>query len=379
MATRNTYTNGSVTGAINLAEKASPKVVERFKIGSCTEGLFSHEYDWTGVATVQVRSIDNLPLNDYNSQLATGASRFGDLTEVGDTVQEMTVQDDKSFNGIIDKRNNTETLQTKAASKILKRETDEVLIPYVDKYRLNKLAANAGIGYFLGGTAPSSSNIVEKIMLANAVMSNQKVPDTGRVLYMGYTLAVTLKLADQVVGIDKLGEKAIVNGAFGKIDKCQIRLVPDSYMPAGVNFLIVKTGVALAPKKIETYRVLNNVHIVDGSLVQGRLLHDCFVLAAKNAGVLVCMANPYSVNAGADFTLPNGSAKQLEPTVKIVSGGPDVKVLGGVVTYASGTTAVATVDANGVVTSKATSGTSVITVTVGTATDTVTVTGAAAS
>lgn len=27
--------------AINLASKASPKVVERFKIGSCTEGLFS--------------------------------------------------------------------------------------------------------------------------------------------------------------------------------------------------------------------------------------------------------------------------------------------------------------------------------------------------
>ena len=31
------------TGVINLAEKASPKVVERFKIGSCTEGLFSHD------------------------------------------------------------------------------------------------------------------------------------------------------------------------------------------------------------------------------------------------------------------------------------------------------------------------------------------------
>lgn len=28
---------------INLASKASPKVVERFKIGSCTEGLFTSE------------------------------------------------------------------------------------------------------------------------------------------------------------------------------------------------------------------------------------------------------------------------------------------------------------------------------------------------
>ena len=29
--------------AINLATKASPKVVERFKYGSCTEGLFTSE------------------------------------------------------------------------------------------------------------------------------------------------------------------------------------------------------------------------------------------------------------------------------------------------------------------------------------------------
>ena len=299
MATRDTYTGSNASGVINLAEKASPKVVERFKIGSCTEGLFSHDYDWTGVATVQVRSIDNLPLNDYNSQLATGASRFGDLTEVGDTVQEMTVQDDKSFNGVIDKRNNTETLQTKAASKILKRETDEVLIPYVDKYRLQKLATGAGTTTYLGSTTLSASNIVRTIMSANAAMSELLVPDTGRVLYMSYTTAIDLKLADQVVGIDKLGEKSIVNGVMGKVDKCQVRLVPDSYMPynaltsAGApatgavraKFLLVKTGVALAPKKIETYRVLNNVHIVDGALVQGRLLHDCFVLTAKNAGI----------------------------------------------------------------------------------------------
>ena len=33
----------SYNGVINLAKKASPKVVERFKIGSCTEGLFSND------------------------------------------------------------------------------------------------------------------------------------------------------------------------------------------------------------------------------------------------------------------------------------------------------------------------------------------------
>lgn len=375
---RDTYTGSNTSGVINLATKASSKVVERFKIGSVTEGLFSHDYDWTGVATVQVRSIDNLPLNDYNSQLATGESRFGALTEVGDTVQEMTVQDDKSFNGIIDKRNNSETLQTKAASRILKRQTDEVLIPYVDKYRLNAMAAEAGIAYFMSEADAthtlSKSTVVEAIMRANAMMSNQKVPDTGRVLYMGNSLAVDLKLADQVVGIDKLGEKSIVNGAFGKIDKCQVRLVPDEYMPAGVNFMIVKTGVALAPKKIETFRVLNNTHIVDGSLVQGRLLHDCFVLNTKKAGILVCMKQPYAVGTGLEnnaATIASGKTLQLEPTVTLVSGGTPIKLAN--FTYSTSAAGKATVSATGLVTNVAT-GSANITISAGAATATAAIT-----
>lgn len=364
---------------INLATKASEKVVERFKIGSCTEGLFTNEYSWKGVRTVEVRSIDNLPLNDYNATLTDGTSRFGALTEVGDTIQTMTVAQDKSFNGVIDKANNTSVLMTKAAGKVLRRQTDEVLIPYVDKYRLDALAKQAGSGYFLGATTLSSSNIIEHIMKANALMSNNLVPDTGRVLYMGYTLAVDLKLASQVVGIDKLGEQAIVNGVMGKVDKCQVRLVPDNYMPAGVNFMIVKTGVACAPKKIETYRVLDNVHIVDGSLVQGRLMHDLFVLAAKNKGVLVCMAAPASVEAGSNQSIVKTHTYQLAPTMKLFAGGADIDAAQ-VATYASATTANATVDANGLITVPAgatTNGTSVITVTVGTATDTMTVTATA--
>lgn len=360
--------------AINLASKASPKVAERFTKKSATEGLFSKDYDWQGVSTVRVYSVDSLPLNDYDkTQNAGTTSRFGTMTEVGDTYQEMTVADDKAFNGSIDKGNNTAQLQIKAASRVLKRETDEVLIPYVDKYRLTKMAQNAGIGYFIGGTTLSSSNILEHIMKANAMMSNNNVPDEGRVLYMGYTTAILLKLASQVVGVDKLGEQAIVNGVVGRVDKCQVRLVPDGYMPSGINFMIVKTGVAVAPQKIETYRILQDHPNLDGHVVQGRLLHDCFVLNAKDVGICVCMANPYSVEAGANKTVNQGDTYQLEPTFKVVSGGKDIKIAN--FTYSSATTTVATVDANGLVTGVGTSGTSVITVTAGTSTDTLTITG----
>lgn len=268
--------------AINLASKASPKVVERFKMASCTEGIFSSEYDWTGVATVKVYTVDTLPLNTYNKSATTG-SRFGTLTEVGDTVQEMTVTDDKSFNGAIDKGNNTAQLQIKAASKILRRQTDEVIIPYVDKYRLGKLAAGAGT--VKNSVALTKTNALDTILNAGAAMSNLLVPKMGRVLYIGETEAIKIKLADQVVGVDKIAEKIIVNGVIGTIDGMQVRIVPDSYMPENAVFMIVTKNCACAPKKIETYRILDQHPDIDGHVVQGRLLHDCFVFETKKNGI----------------------------------------------------------------------------------------------
>ncbi len=270
--------------AINLAKRASDKVVERFRLGSCTEGIFSNRWKWTGVATVQVYSVDKLPLQDYDKAKEDG-SRFGTLTELGDTVQEMTVTDDKAFNGSIDKGNNTAQMMIKAASSVLRRQTDEVIIPYVDKYRLKKLAAGAGLTG--ANVSLTRENAVETIMNAGAEMSNKMVPREGRVLYIGESEAIKIKLADQVVGADRLGGQVLVSGVCGTIDGMQVRVVPDDYMPENVVFMIVRKGCAVAPKKIETYRILEEHPDIDGAVVQGRLLHDCFVLEPLKAGIYV--------------------------------------------------------------------------------------------
>ena len=296
------------TGSINLTKKASPKVLERFKFGSCTEGLFSHNYSWTGVATVQIYSIDTLPLNDYNPEKVDGGSRFGNLINVGDTIQELTVKDNKSFIGVIEETYNTQQMQIKRAGEILRRQTDEVMIPYADKYRLNKLASYATSGNGNIATANlSSSNIVQQIMQANAVMSENLVPDNGRVLYMSYGTAIKLNLAQQIVGsgpVDKgsLGEKAIVNGVVGKIDKCQIKLVPAGYLPHDVAFMIVKRGEAFAPTQIKSYKVHDGAHVLDGKIVTGHLLHDCFVPVGREKCIFVVKDTTNHSGAGVGGT-----------------------------------------------------------------------------
>ena len=320
--------------AINLTSKASPKVVERFKIGSCTEGLFTSEYDWTGVATVRVYSVDTLPLNNYDKTKTDGSSRFGALTEVGDTYQEMTCTDDKSFNGVIDKANNTQQLMIKAASKVLKRQTDEVLIPYADKYRLKKMANGAGI-VTVNATALNKSTILDAIFNGGASMSNRLVPMAGRVIYIGETAAVQLKLADQVVGLDKAGQAAVVNGVCGTIGGMQVRIIPDVYLPDGVTFMIVKKGVACAPKKIETMRILNDQYIVDGHIVQGRMLHDCFVLGNRCDGIYVHAtagaATPTFSAGSGNLTITSSGAT----TIKYTIDGSDPKTSPTAMTYST--------------------------------------------
>ena len=330
------------TGSINLTKKASPKVLERFKFGSCTEGLFSHNYSWTGVATVQIYSVDTLPLNNYDPEKVDGGSRFGNLINVGDTIQELTVKDNKSFIGVIEETYNTQQMQIKRAGEILRRQTDEVMIPYVDKYRLNKLASYATSGRGnLANAALTADNIVQQIMTANAVMSENLVPDSGRVLYMSYGTAIKLNLAKQIVGagpVDKgsLGEKAIVNGVIGKIDKCQIKLVPAGYLPHDVAFMIVKRGEAFAPQQIKSYKVHDGAHVLDGKIVTGHLLHDCFVPAGREKCIFVVTDTTNHSGAGvggsgvlelADGTLDiSGSSGTYTGTLDLSDGAATVSV-----------------------------------------------------
>lgn len=279
-------------------------------------------------------SVDTLPLVDYDRTKTDGTSRFGTLTEVGDTYQEMTVSDDKSFNGVIDKGNNTSQLMIKAASKVLKRQTDEVLIPYVDKYRLTKMA-NGAKTVTVNATALTKSTILEAIFKAGAAMSNLLVPLAGRVIYIGENMAVNMKLADQVVGLEKAGQAAVVNGVCGTIGGMQVRIVPDVYLPANVSFMIIKKGVACAPKKIETLRVLDNQYVVDGHIVQGRLLHDCFVLGAHSDGILVyataAAETPTIANASSKITITSADSTAIKYTLD----GSDPKTSGTAQTYSA--------------------------------------------
>lgn len=270
--------------AINLGEKYAPLVDERFKHASFTDIAAGTEFDWDGVNAIKIWSVDSVAINDYN-RTASG-NRFGTPAELGDTVQTMALTQDKAFSFIIDKGNATEQFNIKKANVRTKAVVDEQFTPMVDQYRLAAWAAGAGLGDW-GQAAPTKSNIVEKIMLGNAQMSNKLVPMANRTIIIGNTLYVAAKLSDQIQHSESMATKAYGQGIVGSLDGVPVVAVPDVYLPEGVQFMIKYKQATADPIKLKSMKVHKDPPGIDGDLCEGRWRYDAFVREAKKDGIYV--------------------------------------------------------------------------------------------
>lgn len=273
--------------AINLATKVSPKVDERFTKESVTENIgLNNDYDWDGVATVTVYDIPTVPLNDYTRE---GTSRYGELQELQDEKTDYTVTQDKGFTYSIDEGNSKSQMDIKMKEGAsLGRETREVIIPHVDKYRL-KVMHDAAVenGHTVDGASITKTNAYEKFLGMNELLDEDLVPTTGRVTYVVPSYYNKLKLDESFVKNSELGQKMVINGQMGEVDGNRIIKVPTSYLPEGCLALTVYPRCMVSPKKIQKYKRHVDPMGVDGIVVEGRLLFDAFILKSKKNAIAV--------------------------------------------------------------------------------------------
>lgn len=253
--------------AINLAEAFSKKVAEAFKQDSLTDSATGHDYSFSGTRTVRVWSVDTVPLVDYQR---TGSNRYGTPVELGDTVQEMTMRDEKSWTFTIDKGNQSDQYNIKGATRAAKRQIEQQVIPYVDKYRFREWCTNAGIIEGLSA-APTKGDIVDAIFDAGAAMSDRLVPWSNRTLYIPNEYFKLLALSDQFISIEALGKKSVSKGEVGEIDNMVVKRVPASYLPAGVYFLVKYKGSTVDPVKLNDMKIHQDPPGIGGNLLEGRI------------------------------------------------------------------------------------------------------------
>ena len=275
-------------GTINVASLYEKKLEERFSIGSKTNAFAGKKYDFIGAKSIEIITADRVDLVDYTR---SGQNRFGTIYELGDTKQTLTMTRDRAFTFSIDKANASDQFNVKQANARLKDHWDNVVTPEVDKWRLAKWAAGNGLSTgktILTNATPaalSNSNILAAIFNASAAMSDELVPTTNRVLFIGELDFVKFQLADQVVGGAQLNKQAVAQGYKGTIDGIQIVTVPSSYMPAKTGFIMKWKGATVDPIKLKTLRVQRTPLGIDGDVVEGHIYYDAFVLDAKCKGV----------------------------------------------------------------------------------------------
>lgn len=279
--------------AQNLAIKYSAKVDERFKLKSLTESAVNQDYDWEGVDTVKVYSVDTVAMGNYTR---SGTSRYGTPGELGTAVQTLQLSRDRSFTFVIDRGNWSESQMVTEAGKALARQVDEVVVPEIDSYRLTamKVAAITSGNYAATYAAVSASNAYQIVLELNEDLSNAKVPLTNRILFVTPAFYKYLKLDSSFLTANELAQKAKYNGQVGEVDGNAVIVVPSSYMPTNTDAILTHPSATVAPSKLEDYKTHDNPPGVNGWLVEGRVIYDAFVLDNKVDAISVHNTHPSS-------------------------------------------------------------------------------------
>ena len=274
--------------AVNLAAKYSNKVDERFEKQSQASLVTNNSYDFTGVDTVNVYSIDTVALNNYTR---SGANRYGTPSELGNTVQPMHVTQDKSWTFTIDKGNFKQSEMVMQAGKACARQIAQVVIPAYDKYVFTAIAKAAyGITSGSGSsvthphadtTSVSKTNAYELFLKGQEVLGDALVPDAGRVALCSYKYANLLKQDPAFMKYGNLSQEMILKGVLGEIDGVKVVKVPASRLPSGCNFILAHPMATVAPKQLWEYKIHTDAPGISGWLCEGRVLFDAFVLNNK--------------------------------------------------------------------------------------------------
>ena len=266
--------------AIELATRFLPYVDEMFSTESKKSLLTNQDFDWTGAHTVKVYKITTSPMNDYDRG-GTGEnwSRYGAVEALSATTEELTLKKDRSFTFAIDKLDADETAQQLAAASALARQCREVVIPEVDTYTYAKMCANAG--NTPAAKALTAANIYPEILAASEALDNAEVPEAGRVLVLTPAVYTLLKKSKDVVMETDVGNDLRLKGVIGVLDGMNVLKIPAVRLPENFGFLVAHPCATVSPTKLEDYTVHDNPPGISGSLIEGRIAYDAFVLDNK--------------------------------------------------------------------------------------------------
>ena len=272
--------------AINLVTQFQPYVDEIFTKESKKELVTNQDFDWTGAHTIKVYKISTGTMNDYD-RAGTGSgakgSRYGAVQSLDATTEEFTLKKDRSFTFAIDKLDTDETAQQLAGASALARQQREVVIPEVDSYVYGVIAAGAGTKP--AAVALTPENIYDEITKATNVLDNAEVPDEGRFIIVSPDVYRIMKKSKDIVMETDVPTQFRIQLVDSNLDGASVIKVPATRLPENCGFIMCHPCATVAPTKLEDYKIHQDPPGISGSLVEGRICYDAFVLDNKKTAI----------------------------------------------------------------------------------------------
>lgn len=272
--------------AIELVTRFLPYVDEIFKKESKKALVTNQDFEWTGAHTIKVYKVSTGKMNDYD-RAGTGSgatgSRYGAVESLDATTEELTLRKDRSFTFAIDKLDADETGQALQASSALARQQREVVIPEVDSYVYGVIAE--GAGFKPDAIKLDDTNIYDEITKASKVLDDAEVPEEGRYLIVNPDVYRTMKHCKDIIMETETDTQLRKQGVISNLDGAMVIKVPAVRLPEDCGFIMVHSCATVAPTKLEDYKIHENPPGISGSLVEGRICYDAFVLDNKKNAI----------------------------------------------------------------------------------------------
>lgn len=267
--------------AINLVTKFLPYVDELFSAESKKSLLTNNDFDWTGAHTIKVYKVSTSDMADYKRNPAAGftGSRYGEIHDLDATTEEFALKKDRSFTFAIDKLDKDETANQLAAASALSRQQRQVVIPEVDAYTYGVMCT--GAGQKPAAKALTRENIYVEILAANNALDNAEVPETGRVIVVTPDVYTLMKQCRDITMETDIGNDMRLKGVISNLDGAMVIKVPAKRLPKNFGFMVAHPCATVAPTKLEDYKIHEDPPGISGSLVEGRICYDAFVLENK--------------------------------------------------------------------------------------------------
>ena len=205
------------------------------------------------------------------------------MKDLDAATEEMTLKKDRSFTFAIDQLDKDETGGALEAASALARQQRQVIIPEVDNYTYGVMIA--GAGHKPEKVALTPENIYDEIVKAGTALDDADVPETDRQLVVTPNVYRLMKKCKDITMETDIGNDLRLKGVIANLDGANVLKVPAARLPKDFGFMLVHPCATVAPTKLESYKIHQDPPGINGSLVEGRICYDAFVLENKTKAI----------------------------------------------------------------------------------------------